>query len=493
MKRIQKSPYVGLMLDESLDIAVQKKLVLFFKILVEGKSKIEFAVNVEVKDGKAETIYAAVLKYLEESNVPVKKLSGLGTDGASVMTGRVNGLAVRLQQVNGKIVAVWCVAHKLALVAHWAAKAVPYLVQYEEIVIGIYNFFQYSAVRYNKLKELKNLMNQKVKRFKKPTQVRWLSTFEAVEAIYSAWTLLILSLEHEAASNNSEGAAKARGMVRKIKSFVFLATTCFLRDVLGLITKCSKVFQKDIIDIDQMQTMLEATVAAIKDMKENPGGHLEELMSHMETNDCEHRGTRVGDFTEAQKNRFNGIKDKMIDNIVAQVEERFPENDMKVLKDLNTVLNPAKLPNTAIGIRNHGNESLERLIERYASEDDEGLFNADEARNSFIQFKYFLNSNREKTLTEVCEMLAKPGAYEDILPSFVILAQVLLTIPITSVPCERGFSAQNRIHGALRNKMSPNAVECKMHIVHACKVPLDEESVCERATKKFQDMKRRKK
>ena len=55
MKRIQKSPYVGLMLDESLDIAVQKKLVLFFKILVEGKSKFEFAANVEVKDGKEET------------------------------------------------------------------------------------------------------------------------------------------------------------------------------------------------------------------------------------------------------------------------------------------------------------------------------------------------------------------------------------------------------------------------------------------------------
>ena len=40
-----------------------------------------------MKDGKAETIYATVLKYLEESNVSVKKLSGLGTDGASVMTG----------------------------------------------------------------------------------------------------------------------------------------------------------------------------------------------------------------------------------------------------------------------------------------------------------------------------------------------------------------------------------------------------------------------
>ena len=67
---------------------------------------------------------------------------------------------------------------------------------------------------------------------------------------------------------------------------------------------------------------------------------------------------------------------------------------MKVLKDLNTVLNPAKLPNTAIGICNHGTERLERLIERCAPEND-GLFNADEARNSFLQFKYFLNSNRK--------------------------------------------------------------------------------------------------
>ena len=285
--------------------------------------------------------------------------------------------------------------------------------------------------------------------------------------------------------------AKARGMVTKIKLFLFQLLAFFVIS-LDLLPNVAKSFKRT-LDIDEMQTMLEATVAAIKDMKENPGGHLEELMSCMETSDCEHRCTRVEDFTEVKKNCFNGIKDKMIDNIVVQVEKIFPANDMKVLKDLNTVLNPVKLPNTAIGICNHGSECLERLIERYAPKDDEGLFNAVEARNSFLQFKYFLNGNREKTVTEVCEMIAKPGAYEDILPSFVILAQVLLTIPISSVPCERGFSAQNRIHGALRNEMSPNAVECKMHIVHACKAPLDEESVCERAMKKFRDMKRRRK
>ena len=126
-------------------------------------------------------------------------------------------------------------------------------------------------------------MNQKVKHFKKPTQVWWLSTHEAVEAIYSAWTLLILSLDHEAASSNNDGAAKARGMISKIKCFVFISTTCFLLDVLGAISKCSKIFQTDMSNIDQIQSMLEATVSMIKDVKENPVEHSEELLSHMDT------------------------------------------------------------------------------------------------------------------------------------------------------------------------------------------------------------------
>ena len=58
------------------------------------------------------------------------------------------------------------------------------------------------------------------------------------------------------------------------------------------------------INIDQMQSMPEATVSTIKDMKENPGEHLEELLSNMETNDCEHKGTKVEGFNLAQKKTF---------------------------------------------------------------------------------------------------------------------------------------------------------------------------------------------
>ena len=155
---------------------------------------------------------------------------------------------------------------------------------------------------------------------------------------------------------------------------------------------------------------------------------------------------------------------------------------------------PCQITGTAVGIRNHGTENQERLIERYAdASEEESLIDADEVRNSIIQFKQFLKSNKDNPLKELREILAKPGVYEDIFPSFVTLTQVFLTIPLTSLPCERYFSAQNRIHGALRNKMSPSAVECKMHISYAYKRHVDEESFGDRAVEKFNKMKNRRK
>ena len=60
------------------------------------------------------------------------------------------------------------------------------------------------------------------------------------------------------------GQPKQGAWFKKMKSFVLITTTCFLLDVLGVISKCSKVFHKDMIDIDQMQSILVATVSQSK-------------------------------------------------------------------------------------------------------------------------------------------------------------------------------------------------------------------------------------
>ena len=140
--------------------------------------------------------------------------------------------------------------------------------------------------------------------------------------------------------------------------------------------------------------------------------------------------------------------------------------------------------------------SLECLINKYNLADDEDAISIDgkETRASFMQFKYFLNSNREKSVIKLCETLVEPGAYQEIFAPFVTLAQIFMTIPVTSVPCERGFSAQNRVHSASRNRLNPASVEPKMHIMYSSKQPeFNKESVCERALVHFKEIGKRRK
>ena len=155
----------------------------------------------EVADGKAETIKTALTNFLTEVDFPLDRVSGIGTDGANVMVGSKTGLVVRLQEMNPKIVGTWCIAHRLALVRFWAAKAVAYLQTVQTILAEIYMFYKYSACRYNKIRELQRIMDAKVRQFKKHTNVRWVSLHDRVQAMASTWGCLCLALGPEASNS----------------------------------------------------------------------------------------------------------------------------------------------------------------------------------------------------------------------------------------------------------------------------------------------------
>ena len=69
-EKIAKSSFLGPMTDESVDIAILKKLVVYVQLIVEGKSKICFASMVDVPDGKAAMISEALLNFLQQNYIP---------------------------------------------------------------------------------------------------------------------------------------------------------------------------------------------------------------------------------------------------------------------------------------------------------------------------------------------------------------------------------------------------------------------------------------
>lgn len=66
------------------------------------------------------------------------------------------------------------------------------------------------------------------------------------------------------------------------------------------------------------------------------------------------------------------------------------------------------------------------------------------------------------SLTEACRFIIK--MYSDIYPDFATLATIMLVSPLTSVPCERGFSVHNNLKTKLRNRLGHETVTKIMRI-----------------------------
>ena len=68
-------------------------------------------------------------------------------------------------------------------------------------------------------------------------------------------------MENEATSAHDP---VARGNTQEVKKFKFLATLHLLDDVIFLLTKLSKVFQKENVDFSIIAPMVQSTIEAVK-------------------------------------------------------------------------------------------------------------------------------------------------------------------------------------------------------------------------------------
>ena len=108
----------SLVIDEATDISVNKTLglVIRYPDLESGKIIDSFYRLITIRRGDADSLYAAIRDALEEDNLDINLLVGLGVDGASAMVGRNHSVATLLKAVVPHLIVVRCVAHSLALV-----------------------------------------------------------------------------------------------------------------------------------------------------------------------------------------------------------------------------------------------------------------------------------------------------------------------------------------------------------------------------------------
>ena len=135
--------------------------------------------------------------------------------------------------------------------------------------------------------------------------------------------------------------------------------------------------------------------------------------------------------------RFNSVR-RYPNQLINKLHDRFPEDDLELLECFDVILNHRRLPDDVRELGNHGIQQLNKLCHHF-----ETVLDSDRCKNQFLQFKLLVRSYRAMNFEQFTSTLIQE--YKHVHPDFVQLALISLVIPVSSAPCERGFSVQNSI------------------------------------------------
>ncbi|KAK0137821.1 Zinc finger protein 862 [Merluccius polli] len=471
LQAIRTSQAVGLELDESTDVSVLRQLDIHVRYLdQEGKLCCHFLALVPIQDGKADSIVGAVREVVEKKEIPPHLICGLGTDGAAVMTGRINGVAKQLSEIWPGLLCTHCAAHRLALACKDAADKVPYMKTFKEHLQQLHLYFRNSANRSAALSAAAAVLGITDLKVKEVKDTRWLSQHLAIQNLQKNISAVLNVLAEEVEVRK---CAAAKGLYSFLATYRFIAALHLQADVLPHLSRLSKIFQKEDLNFLAIKEQVPVTLAIIGHIKDAgdqqaPGSHLSRLNQSLDDpaglgqfsisveQERGRRGQPEGGDREHFWRRFRSeVMDPYLNGLIRGLEERFP--NLEVFGSFSA-LGPqaATSPDHEAA---HGH--LRTLAEHFPSVD------ASIAVEEWMSFREHVVSGALKDKTQLGIMNDLTSKYEEfgvLYPNLCKLAAIALTVPLSSVNCERDFSTMNRVKTDLRNRLQGEHLEACMRI-----------------------------
>ena len=307
LQNIRNSAFRSIMLDESTDISNSKRLLVYMRYINGHVGKTSYISNIELKDGTAESIFKAVRNCLKDKGLgeDFANVVAVCTDGANVMVGCRNGVVTKIKEINDKVIGIHCLAHRLSLCLSDASKSVPQVAKFQDTLKSVFLYYSSSAVRLSRLQEIQDLLDEPVLKYTEPCSIRWLSVSSCVSVILRTLDSLRAALEHDASIKTGD-AAKAKGILKLISEFSFVALVHIMMDILQPFTMLSKFLQNENLVLSSVTNMIVSTKESLEELKTMRGTHKELFFSELQGNMF--RKSKLTDPCNNQKLGLDSLK-----------------------------------------------------------------------------------------------------------------------------------------------------------------------------------------
>ena len=165
----------------------------------------------------AEGLSTLLLKILEENKLDPKQIVSQGYDGATVMSGRCNGVQKRIQEVAPKARYVHCYAHNLNLALIDCVKIDNDASEFFALLQSLYVFISSSKAHTIFMEKQRELFPDKQpKQLQKLSDTRWACQYRTINAVCWTFDAVIETLQDIASSQGHVKAVEARGLLHQV-------------------------------------------------------------------------------------------------------------------------------------------------------------------------------------------------------------------------------------------------------------------------------------
>jgi hypothetical protein len=462
--KIRASKMFSLMADESVDQSSKKQLIIFVKFVDEQSIPVvKYWETCELKDFTAKGIYAKVCESLGDI---LQYLVCLCTDGAPVMRSRDEGLLGHLLKNRPYLLDIHCMAHRFALGLNKATDENSKITEVLNFVSDLYSFFSRSPKRILKLLEKQNEIEEYTQHLIQPCKIRWMSFLRAAKRIKDC----IMSI-HATLKELKGDDPHAFGLKRKLQRQDTLLWLHILAELTPLLNPVLNSLEKQIVDLVFIETACRTSISI---MQSNFLGEritspsyisLREKLTNLGSAELPTR--YEGKFKVRAAKRFSITTFEIA---VVELVGKLVTNLQQLSTNLGIIQNFRVFDLTRIRQSPlpefFGMVEIKTIFEYY--EDIRATKNIpDPFINDYLLFEwsYFLafvrNINSKISNNEIANMILT----QDIsAPNCQKLFQLYLSLPLSSVDCERGFSKMNLIKNKLRSQLSEDNLDSLLHI-----------------------------
>lgn len=462
-----------------------------------------------------QNIFNLMDKDLKDRNVTWENCLSMGSDNASVMTGRRKGVYAYVKEKQPTVYLSGCVLHLIHISAKKAADALPSI---DDVLIDIYYYFNKSDSRKLSFKGCQDLYDLEQKRMLKHVCTRWLSIGRCIERLLFNWDALkdyfykefsliekkkavkdakvVKDTKAEQKSESSKGEndkyepSYAEKKVDSIFSFIKSPTnklfTLFLSYTINVYDEVLKNLQAEDPRIHKLRGALHSVMRKILSRFVKPsamvGKSVDEVQFKLSYNQKVDNDLVIGNAAkEYIKNKEkNHLRDRRIREFYSAVRQYFV-NACEYIKS-NLPLNEPILLHSEIADTDKQSlakqSSVEFFVDRFPSLIPEGSTKD----NIFEQFVLYQSQNIQ-SLVEDCKRIDEKwvaiGQVRNEGGSLMFheLAEFMLgilCIPHSSAHCERVFSVVRKNRTDQRASLGDTTLEALLVIKsrpgHPCDV-----------------------